>query len=96
MHLALYLVSAVSGGYYFGREALQDLIYERRIGIEMLMLTAAVAAIIMGQAAEGAMLAFLYSISEATEGYTEQKTRSAIRALMDLHPQDRARAPQRR
>ena len=82
----LYLVSAISGGLYFGREALQDLIYERRVGIELLMSTAAVVAIVMGQAAEGAMLAFLYSISEAAEGYTEGKTRSAIRALMDLTP----------
>ena len=86
LQLALYLMSAISGGYYFGREALEDLIYERRIGIEMLMTTAAVVAIVMGQAAEGAMLAFLYSISEAAEGYTEEKTRSAIRALMDLTP----------
>ena len=86
LQLALYLISAITGGYYFGREALEDLIYERRIGIEMLMTTAAVFAIVMGQAAEGAMLAFLYSISEAAEGYTEEKTRSAIRALMDLTP----------
>ncbi|MHB8839894.1 MAG: heavy metal translocating P-type ATPase, partial [Gemmatimonadaceae bacterium] len=83
---AFYLISALSGGYYFAREAVEDLIHERRIGIEMLMTTAAVVAIIMGQAAEGAMLAFLYSISEAAEGYTEEKTRSAIRALMDLTP----------
>jgi len=84
--LALYLSSVGSGGYYFGREALQDLIYERRVGIELLMTTAALVALVMGQAAEGAMLAFLYSISEAAEGYTEEKTRSAIRALMDLTP----------
>lgn len=86
LQLALYLISAISGGYYFGREAVEDLIHERRIGIEMLMTAAAVVAIVMGQAAEGAMLAFLYSISEAAEGYTEEKTRSAIRALMDLTP----------
>lgn len=86
LQMALYLISAVSGGYYFAREAAEDLVHERRIGIEMLMTTAAVVAIVMGQAAEGAMLAFLYSISEAAEGYTEEKTRSAIRALMDLTP----------
>jgi Cd2+/Zn2+-exporting ATPase len=40
----------------------------------------------MGQPAEGAMLVFLYSISEAAEGYTEDKTRAAIRALMELAP----------
>jgi heavy metal translocating P-type ATPase len=50
------------------------------------MSIAAVIAASMGQAAEGAMLAFLYSISEAAEGYTEEKTRAAIRALMSLAP----------
>lgn len=81
-----YLASAVLGGWFFGREAIQALIVERVVGIELLMTVAAVAAIAMGEPAEGAMLAFLYSISEAAEGYTEAKTRSAIRALMDLTP----------
>ncbi|HKR64255.1 MAG TPA: cation-translocating P-type ATPase [Thermoanaerobaculia bacterium] len=84
--LAIYIVSAVIGAYYFAREAVEDLLFERRISIEMLMTVGATVAIIMGEAMEGAMLAFLYSISEAAEGYTEEKTRSAIRKLMDLTP----------
>ncbi len=86
LQLSIYIAAIIIGGYYFGREALEELIYEREIGIELLMATAAVVAAIMGQAAEGAMLVFLYSISEAAEGYTEEKTRSAIKALMDLAP----------
>lgn len=82
----LYAAAILTGGYYFGREAIEELLFERKIGIELLMSTAAVAAAIMGQVAEGAMLAFLYSISEVAEGYTEEKTRSAIKALMDLAP----------
>jgi heavy metal translocating P-type ATPase len=74
------------GGYYFGREALEELVFEREIGIELLMSIAAVVAALMGQPAEGAMLVFLYSISEAAEGYTEEKTRSSVRALMELAP----------
>ena len=84
--LTPYLISAALGGRFFGREAIEELIFERSVGIELLMTVAAVAAIAMGEPAEGAMLAFLYSISEAAEGYTEAKTRSAIRALMDLTP----------
>jgi Cd2+/Zn2+-exporting ATPase len=83
---ALYAASLLSGGYFFGREAVEDLIFERRVGIELLMAVAAVVAAVMGALAEGAMLAFLYSISEAAEGYTEERTRSAVRALMDLAP----------
>ena len=86
LSLIIYIAATLTGGYYFGREALEELIYEREIGIELLMAIAAVVATAMGQAAEGAMLVFLYSISEAAEGYTEEKTRSAVRALMDLAP----------
>jgi len=80
----IYISAVVIGGYYFGREALEELIVEREIGIELLMLVAAVAALLLGEPAEAAMLVFLYSISEAAEGYTEEKTRSAVRALMAL------------
>lgn len=83
---AVYVGAILMGGYFFGREALEELFFEREIGIELLMSIAAVVAALMGQPAEGAMLAFLYSISEAAEGYTEEKTRSAVRALMDLAP----------
>ncbi len=83
---AIYLSAVLVGGYLFGREAVDDLFRERRIGIELLMSVAAIAAFALGQCAEAAMLVFLYSISEALEGYTEAKTRSAIRALMDLTP----------
>jgi Cd2+/Zn2+-exporting ATPase len=85
--VVLYLLAITVGGYHFGREALEELVLERQIGIELLMLVAAVAALALGEAGEGALLVFLYSISEALEGYTEQKTRSAIRALMDLTPE---------
>ena len=80
--LTLYTLSVLVGGYYFGREAIEEVLFERRIGIELLMIVAYV----LDQPAEAAMLVFLYSISEALEGYTESKTRSAVRSLMDLTP----------
>ncbi|MGB3940868.1 MAG: heavy metal translocating P-type ATPase [Candidatus Manganitrophaceae bacterium] len=86
LSVAIYIVAILVGGYFFGREAIEDLIFERKVGIELLMGTAAVVAALIGQVGEGAMLVFLYSISEAAEGYTEEKTRSAIRALMNLAP----------
>lgn len=81
-----YAASALIGGYYFGREAIEELLFERSIGIELLMSVAAIIAFALGQWAEAAMLCFLYSISEALEGYTEAKTRGAIQALMKLAP----------
>lgn len=82
----IFIAAILIGGYYFGREAIEELIFERQIGIELLMSVAAVVASVMGETLEGAMLVFLYSISEAAEGYTEEKTRAAIKALMNLAP----------
>ena len=82
----LYVSAVFSGGYFFGREALEELVKEREIGIELLMSVAAIVAGVMGQWAEAATLVFLYSISEAAEGYTAERTRHAVRALMDLAP----------
>lgn len=84
--VAFYVAAIVVGGWYFGREAAEELIFEREIGIELLMSVAAIVAALMGEPLEGAILVFLYSISEAAEGYTEEKTRSAIRLLMALAP----------
>ncbi len=84
--VALYLGAIGVGGYFFGSEAARGLVLEREIGVELLMSIAAVVAAVMGAPGEGAMLVFLYSISEAAEGYTAERTRSAVRALMDLAP----------
>jgi len=82
----LYVAAVLIGGYYFGREALEELVKEREVGIELLMSVAALVAGVMGQWLEAATLGFLYSISEAAEGYTAERTRHAVRALMDLAP----------
>lgn len=82
--LVSYLAAMVIGGYFFAREAIEELIFEREIGIELLMTAAAVAAAALGEPGEGATLVFLYSISEAAEGYMAERTRAAIKALRDV------------
>lgn len=79
-------LAIVVGGYFFAREGLEKLFRKRVVGIEVLMSTAALGAAALGEPLEAAMLVFLYSISEAAEGFTEQKTRAAVRALMKLVP----------
>lgn len=86
LSILLYVGAIISGGFYFTREAIEDLFKQREVGIELLMTIAAVAAALLGEWAEAAMLVFLYSMSEAAEGYTGDRARSAIRALMDLAP----------
>ena len=74
--IGLWLASLLAGVRFFAAE----------VGIELLMTVAAVAAAVLGLWEEAAALAFLYSISEALEEFTTDRTRGAIRALMDLAP----------
>ena len=83
---ALYVLSTVAGVRFFGLEALEELWEEHEIGIELLMTVATLVAGFLGLWGEAATLAFLYSISEALEEFTEDRTRASIRALMDLAP----------
>jgi heavy metal translocating P-type ATPase len=82
----LFVAAAVVGARFFATEAIEELIAEREIGIELLMTVAAVIAGALGAWSEAAALAFLYSISEALEEFTEDRTRDAIRKLLDLAP----------
>jgi heavy metal translocating P-type ATPase len=82
----LFIVAALVGARFFAAEAIEELITEREIGIELLMTVAAVVAGALGAWSEAAALAFLYSISESLEEFTEDRTRDAIAKLLDLAP----------
>ncbi len=82
----IYVLATVVGARFFAAEAVEELIEEREIGIELLMAVATVVAGLLGEWGEAASLAFLYSISEALEEFTEDRTRAAIRKLLDLAP----------
>lgn len=83
-----YFVAIPLGGYHWGWEALESLIQERVIGIDFLMLAATVGSGILGLWDEAASLVFLYGSAEGLEEYTYARTRSAIRALLDLAPKE--------
>ena len=82
----LFIVAALVGARFFAAEAIEELVTEREIGIELLMTVAAVVAGVLGAWSEAAALAFLYSISESLEEFTEDRTRDAIAKLLDLAP----------
>ncbi|HEV2809147.1 MAG TPA: cation-translocating P-type ATPase [Acidimicrobiales bacterium] len=59
-----------------------------KIGVGTLMTIAAAGAVALGEVAEAAMLAFLFSISEGLEEYSLTKTRRGLRALLSLVPEE--------
>ena len=84
--LGLNISALVVGASTFVPETLEKLA-RGKIGVGTLMTIAAMGAVILGQFAEAATLAFLYSLSEGLEEYSLAKTRGGLRALLSLVPE---------
>ena len=83
--LALYVVSYAAGGW-FGLVASVEALKEKTLNVDLLMILAALGAAVIGQPAEGAMLLFLFSLSNTLQTYAMDRSRKAIEKLLDLRP----------
>ncbi|WP_178022196.1 cation-translocating P-type ATPase [uncultured Paenibacillus sp.] len=81
---ALLLASAISG-WTIAVKALQALRL-RTFSIELLVTIAMIGAVILGEYVEAAAVAFLFRLGAYLEAITLGKTRSALKALIDLAP----------
>ncbi len=82
---ALAVIAYLTGGTYGVISAARDLA-ERRINVDLLMILAALGAALIGSWPEGATLLFLFSLSNVLQNYALDRSRNAIRKLMDLRP----------
>lgn len=85
---AIYVIAIAVGGNHWIREGLEELIKEKVIGIEILMIAATVGSVLLGMWDEAAFLVFLYGAAEGLEEYTFARTRASIRKLLDLAPKE--------
>jgi len=83
--LGFYLAAYVLGGWDVSQHAWHAL-RERHFDTDLLMVTAALGAAILGDWVEGALLLFLFSLGHALEERALDRARAAIRALADLAP----------
>ncbi|MDW8325208.1 MAG: heavy metal translocating P-type ATPase [Anaerolineales bacterium] len=83
--VACYAVAYAAGGA-FGLKGGLEALRERKVDIDLLMVLAAIGAWLVGAPFEGAMLLFLFSLSNALQAFALDRTRNAIRALMKLRP----------
>ena len=81
----LYLIAYVTGGMFGVKAGLHSL-SQRRIDVDLLMVLAAIGAVLVGAPFEGAMLLFLFSLSNVLQAYALGRTRNAIKSLMKLRP----------
>jgi Zn2+/Cd2+-exporting ATPase len=82
---ASFLAAIVTGGWLVIPNALRSL---RSLSLDMnvLMTVAVLGAVAIGEHAEGAAVAFLFSLSELLESWSVGRARRAIGALMELTP----------
>lgn len=81
----LYGAAYIFGGYYGLKGGIESL-RQRTIDVDLLMVLAAIGAALVGEFFEGAMLLFLFSLSNVLQDFAMDRTRNAIRALMQLRP----------
>ncbi len=86
--LGLNITSYVAGGLFGAKTALQSLFKEHVLDVDMLMVLAALGAATIGQWHEGAILLFLFSLSNVLQAYAIGRSRNAIRSLFKLYPEE--------
>lgn len=85
---AFFLAGIVLGGFQQARNGFLVLINARELDMNILMTAAVVGAAAIGQFEEAVTVVFLFSLGNALQGYTLDKTRNSIRTLMDLAPNE--------
>ena len=79
-------VAAYFCGGIFGVQASIRSLRQWTIDVDLLMILAALGAAVVGAPFEGAMLLFLFSLSNVLQAYAIDRTRKAIHSLMKLRP----------
>jgi Zn2+/Cd2+-exporting ATPase len=82
---AFFIVAYFFGGA-FGVQASLRSLRQWTINVDLLMVLAALGAAVVGAPFEGAVLLFLFSLSNVLQAYAMDRTRQAIHALMKLRP----------
>lgn len=83
--ISLYLLAIVIGGFSIFKDGLQNLLHFE-FDMKTLMTIAIIGAAMIGEWREGAVVVFLFAVSEALEAFSMNKARQSIRQLMDLTP----------
>jgi Cd2+/Zn2+-exporting ATPase len=83
----LFVISVVAGAVYPVRRAIAA-IRSRTLDINVLMVIAVAGALAIGEWFEAATVVFLFAVAQWLEVRTLERARQAIRALIDLSPQE--------
>ncbi|HFI0159479.1 TPA: heavy metal translocating P-type ATPase [Streptococcus suis] len=82
----LFILAFVIGGYQSAKEGLTELIFDKHLSVDLLMILAAIGSGLIGYWMEGALLIFIFSLSSTLEELAMEKSKNAIAALMNMTP----------
>ncbi len=85
---SLYLLAILMGGFLPAKAGLAILFNAHELDMNVLMIIAAVGAVALGQMEEGATVVLLFSLGNALQSFSMDKTRNSIRMLMELAPNE--------
>ena len=84
----LFMIGIFLGGFIPAKNGISVLINAREFDMNLLMTIAVIGASAIGAFEEAATVVFLFSFGNTLQGYTLDKTRNSIRALMGLTPNE--------
>lgn len=83
---SFFILAFLIGGYFSAKEGFNDLVIRHHLNVDILMLLATIGAALIGYWLEGALLIFIFSLSESLETMALSKSKEAITALLKLTP----------
>jgi Cd2+/Zn2+-exporting ATPase len=85
--IIIYLSGALIGSWYFAQDAVRQIINNRRLNTDVIMLLAVIGSGVLLEFGASLTLIFLYSITETLESYTVRRTKTSIKSLLTLVPE---------
>ena len=84
--LSIQLAALSIAGYPVFKSAIKGFVTNKSLNINFLMSVAAIGAVVIGETFEAVVMLMLFAISEALEGFTNDKARAVLSEFADLAP----------